>query len=92
MANRTAVITPDCVDYGNTAEYFVNGIAKITRVGNGVVRVTFSSEETEGSKHVALHVLWDAETYFAFMAMAYGAAEALAAGGPSAAPASAIMH
>jgi hypothetical protein len=48
---RSIEITPDVHDFSEVAETFVMGIAKIERIGNGVVRVS-------------LRILWDAQTYF----------------------------
>src|SRR5271154_1460752 len=41
---RTLELTADVADFGDQPEYFVSGIKSVSRVGHGVVRVTYYTE------------------------------------------------
>jgi hypothetical protein len=67
---NTIQLAADVVDYGGNPEFFVTGIASITRVSAGVIRESFYSEHqsADGSRserRLVLSVLWDAEAWFA---------------------------
>jgi hypothetical protein len=50
------------VDYGDAAEIYISRIARITRISNGIVRITccVEREGPHGTEHrVVLHALFD---------------------------------
>lgn len=54
--------TTDVVDYGTSPEIHVSGMKSITRISQGIVRVTYFTEHEhlgEIERRVCLHVLWD---------------------------------
>lgn len=54
----------EAVDYGTAPELHVTGLKSITRISNGIVRVTYYTEfQTNGEmeRRVVLHVVWDYE-------------------------------
>jgi hypothetical protein len=50
------------VDYGDAPEIYVSGPARVTRVSNGLVRMSYYAAREEGAKverQIVLHVLRD---------------------------------
>jgi len=62
---RKVELTPDVNDYDDAPEFFVEGIRLITRVSDGVVRVSYFAERDDNDKKVIVDLLWDARSFFA---------------------------
>jgi len=78
----TVELTPDVVDFGDTATHFVTGIARVSRISPGVVRVSYYTERSDGEKSITLDVLWDAQAFFSSTFEAQHAARILELASP----------
>jgi hypothetical protein len=82
VSSSCVELVPDILDFGDVKNDYVSGIGRITKLSNGVVRVTFyavQSSHGEIERRIVSHLVCPIEALAEWQAAIATAADALAA-------------